>query len=259
MDEASKLHALQQLGISDVDLCRRLLEQAGGNPDVAADLWLSSRNSDLSTWTQHQGLRPRLTTSSGRPQFEDGPSAPSVPASARSRARPGPRSWGRAFWATSLSIIGFWLKLWKFLYGSTKLLFAVPLGFLASVSRRLSNVENHSQFVSNFEVEYGSVHPEFFQGEFETALAHANRSYKFLLVYLHSPDHSDTPKFCKDVLCFPETIEFLNENVVLWAASVRSPVGFRYFSRFNPRNFPFCYVLTGLDPAYSGPSAKAKV
>lgn len=43
----------------------------------------------------------------------------------------------------------------------------------------------------------GERPPNFFDGSYEQAVNKARDEFKFLIVYLHSPQHSDTPKFCR--------------------------------------------------------------
>lgn len=56
-------------------------------------------------------------------------------------------------------------------------------------------------FISDYEAEYGTQHPGFFQGSYSQALAHAKAELKFLLVYLHCHDHQHTPQFCRYICC----------------------------------------------------------
>ena len=54
----------------------------------------------------------------------------------------------------------------------------------------------------------------------EAALA-AHRQYRFLLVYLHSPEHEDTARFCADTLCDAALTEHVDRNYVAWGGDVR--------------------------------------
>ncbi len=53
------------------------------------------------------------------------------------------------------------------------------------------------KFKDEFDLKYGSNHPIFFERSYNAAVSHANRGYKFLLVYLHSPLHENTNRFCR--------------------------------------------------------------
>jgi len=62
--------------------------------------------------------------------------------------------------------------------------------------------ENDTQrFIELFNLEHGSVHPTAHVGTFREAVDVAKRDYKFLVVYLHSPHHQDTPAFLRETLC----------------------------------------------------------
>jgi hypothetical protein len=66
----------------------------------------------------------------------------------------------------------------------------LALSLLRALQRpALSPVEAATAFVAAFEQRYGAVHPEFVVGSYRDALTMANRDFKFLLVYLHSPEH----------------------------------------------------------------------
>ena len=52
-------------------------------------------------------------------------------------------------------------------------------------------------FISDFESKFGSNHPAFIESSYNTAVSQAFRGPKFLLIYLHSPLHDDTNRFCR--------------------------------------------------------------
>ena len=55
-------------------------------------------------------------------------------------------------------------------------------------------------FLETFNRDYGRRHPNFIRGSFQDATRQAQRENKFLVVYLHSPMHEDTPQFCRETL-----------------------------------------------------------
>ncbi|CAA0836750.1 Plant UBX domain-containing protein 10 [Striga hermonthica] len=83
---------------------------------------------------------------------------------------------------------------------------------LMSVSQSASEAMD---FVSGFERDYGRVRPNFVAEGFMDALQRSRREYKLLFVYLHSPEHADTPLFCEGTLCNEMLSAFLNENFVV--------------------------------------------
>jgi hypothetical protein len=66
-----------------------------------------------------------------------------------------------------------------------------------SIPTALNPDDDCATFKSDYERSYGLEHPTFFQGAYTKAVAHAYQNSKFLLVYLHSPLHGDTPEFCR--------------------------------------------------------------
>jgi len=66
----------------------------------------------------------------------------------------------------------------------------------------------------------------------EAALA-AHRQYRFLLVYLHSPEHEDTARFCAETLCDAALTEHVDRNYVAWGGDIRRTDAFRVGANFQ--------------------------
>lgn len=99
-------------------------------------------------------------------------------------------------------------------------------------------------FVAEFEHEFGAGRgPRFVAEGFADALQRAHREYKLLFVYLHSPDHPDTPAFCGGCLCSEPVAAFINENFVAWGGSIRRTEGFKMSNSLNASRFPFCALV----------------
>lgn len=98
-------------------------------------------------------------------------------------------------------------------------------------------------FVASFERDYGRVRPRFVTEGFMDALQRSRHEYKLLFVYLHSPEHPDTPAFCEGTLCNEMLAEFLNENFVAWGGSVKASEGFKMSNSLKASRFPFCAVV----------------
>ncbi|WCJ26605.1 UBX domain-containing protein [Euphorbia peplus] len=98
-------------------------------------------------------------------------------------------------------------------------------------------------FVADFEREYGSRRPNFVSEGFMDALQRSRNEYKLLFVYLHSPDHPDTPAFCERSLCSEVLSDFVNENFVSWGGSIRASEGFKMSNSLKASRYPFCAVV----------------
>lgn len=138
-------------------------------------------------------------------------------------------------------------------------LITLPLRFtLASISslllliyrivypgpRRLTDpLEDVLQFIREYEAEYGTQHPSFFQGSYSQALSHAKTELKFLLVYLHCADHQDTPFFCRSILSDPSLLDYINTSMVFWGCSVTSPEGYRVSQAMRENSYPFLALV----------------
>lgn len=98
-------------------------------------------------------------------------------------------------------------------------------------------------FVSSFERDYGRLRPNFVTEGFMDALQRSRREYKLMFVYLHSPEHPDTPAFCEGTLCNEMLASFLNENFVAWGGSVKASEGFKMSNSLKASRYPFCAVV----------------
>ncbi|PSS04267.1 Plant UBX domain-containing protein [Actinidia chinensis var. chinensis] len=99
------------------------------------------------------------------------------------------------------------------------------------------------EFMANFERDYGETHPNFVTEGFVAALQQSQDAFKLLFVYLHSPDHPDTPLICERTLCSEVLVAFVNENFVAWGASIRASEGFKMSNSLKASRFPFCAVV----------------
>ncbi|CAA2974109.1 Hypothetical predicted protein, partial [Olea europaea subsp. europaea] len=111
---------------------------------------------------------------------------------------------------------------------------------LVSVSQSTSEAVD---FVSSFERDYGRIRPNFVAEGFMDTLQRSRHEYKLLFVYLHSPEHPDTPAFCERTLCNETLAAFVNENFVAWGGSVKASEGFKMSNSLKASRFPFCAVV----------------
>ncbi|KAK3030640.1 hypothetical protein RJ639_035844 [Escallonia herrerae] len=100
-----------------------------------------------------------------------------------------------------------------------------------------------ARFVEDFERDYGRAGPSFVAEGFMDALQRSRHEFKLLFVYLHSPDHPDTPAFCGGTLCSEVLSAFVNENFVAWGGSIRASEGFKMSNSLKASKFPFCAVV----------------
>ncbi|KAK9122216.1 hypothetical protein Syun_019833 [Stephania yunnanensis] len=75
------------------------------------------------------------------------------------------------------------------------------------------------------------------------ALQQSRREFKLLFVYLHSPDHPDTPAFCERTLCAEVIASFINQNFVSWGGSIRRSEGFKMSNSLKASRYPYCAVV----------------
>jgi FAS-associated factor 2 len=102
---------------------------------------------------------------------------------------------------------------------------------------------NVISFIQEYNETFGDQHPTFYPGTYSQVLNEAKKDLKFLLVYLHCNDHQDTNKFCRQTLCSPSVMEFINSNCLMWACSVNSLEGYRVSQALRENTYPFLAII----------------
>lgn len=119
-----------------------------------------------------------------------------------------------------------------------------PIRWLFQVkSVPLNPTRDAQKFIAEFTSAYGSRAPSFHDSSYQSAVATAFEESKFLLIYLHSPLHEDTDKFCQEVLCSPQFIELTQGGVVTWGGRVFDPEAYGLSAQLGVSAFPFMALL----------------
>uniref|UniRef100_A0A6B2L9J2 UBX domain-containing protein n=1 Tax=Arcella intermedia TaxID=1963864 RepID=A0A6B2L9J2_9EUKA len=66
------------------------------------------------------------------------------------------------------------------------------------------------------------------------------------MLYLHSQNHQDTPRFCSEVLCTERVSTFLEDNFILWGGDVSTTPAFKLCNKYGTTNFPFIAVVANV-------------
>jgi FAS-associated factor 2 len=104
-----------------------------------------------------------------------------------------------------------------------------------------------AEFIQSFSAAYGERTPRWQINGWELAAQKAQREGLFLFVYLHSHRHEDSDRFCRDTLCSPAFVDYVNSTFVSWGGDVRSPEASRLASSLQVCKYPYCALL-----AFSG-------
>ena len=123
-------------------------------------------------------------------------------------------------------------------------LLLVPLRWLFQ-SRPISLYpeQDSLRFIEEYNNKYSMEHPIFHRHSYQDAVATAFQRSKFLFVYLHSPIHDDTQRFCQSVLSAPSLVTYTNENMLTWAGKIWDPEAYGLSSQLKVSTFPFMAVL----------------
>lgn len=234
-DVGDKLAYFQAItGVEDPDLCREILSAHGWDLEQA-----------ISSFTNTTSDNPSTTVADNAGQFQT---------TAEQLERPGLVS-GLAWKVITLpySIIsgslglvsgavglGIWAAGGVLSYS----LSMIGLNSNSGSSSPLPTVSAEARdFVATFQRDYGANGPNFVAEGFMDALQRSRHEFKLLFVYLHSPDHPDTPFFCHTTLCSQPLADFVNHNFVAWGASIRATEGFKMSNSFKASKFPFCALV----------------
>lgn len=104
-----------------------------------------------------------------------------------------------------------------------------------------------TEFIQSFHAAYGERTPRWQINGWEVSAQKAQQEGMFLFVYLHSHRHEDTKRFCRDTLCSPPFVDYVNSTFLSWGGDVRSPAASRLASSLHVTKYPYCALL-----AFSG-------
>ncbi|KAG2539866.1 hypothetical protein PVAP13_9NG500900 [Panicum virgatum] len=237
-------------GISDPDLCTEILAAHNWDLQVAVSSITanpSSPSASASTSSREQGPSAPLADA----EFVAPP--PPMPPAPQQQQQPG-IAWKLVtlpFYVVSggVGLVAGTFRLGAWVAGGvlSRSLSLLGLAGQAGGDRLLElppSAAEAAEFVAEFEREFGAGRgPRFVAEGFSDALQRAQREFKLLFVYLHSPDHPDTPAFCGGCLCAEPVAAFIDENFVAWGGSIRRTEGFKMSNSLNASRFPFCAVV----------------
>ncbi len=257
-EETEKLVQLRDMiGIDDVAVCRALLESKGWDLEATAreQLGIPGHREE-----QEEEEERRRRSRENRP-VQSPPRAPDlrVVRHAGGDAERGGGGFFRSLLEWSLYLftlpVTFPFRIVQSLYS----VFSHVLGFPAlsgPAARRNQNgsapfnpLEDVRRFVDEFVRAYlpeggQGQRPNFRPVTYSQVLEEAKRDLKFLLVYLHSPEHQDTGGFCRQTLCSQHLLDFLSSRqVLLWGCSVESGEGHRVSQAMREGTYPFFAVI----------------
>ncbi|KAF3543931.1 hypothetical protein DY000_02003021 [Brassica cretica] len=263
VDAADKLGYFQAItGLEDPDLCTEILQAHGWDLELAISSFTSSDPHDNDADASSSHIDRHGDHSTANPETNDYPPRGIHDDSELERGlRPPGIAWRIitlpiSIVSGSLGLVsgaigfGFWAAGGVLSYSLGMLGFGGRRGGSDSSSARLvppvsSAAGEAMEFIALFDRDYGrnAFKPGFVPEGFMDALQRSRSEFKLLFVYLHSPDHPDTPVFCDGTLCNEAFVAFLNENFVCWGGSIRASEGFKMSNSLKASRFPFCAVV----------------
>ncbi|XP_022721842.1 plant UBX domain-containing protein 10-like [Durio zibethinus] len=245
VDVADKLAYFQEVtGLEDPDLCTEILQTHGWDLELAISSFTSSNQTSASTTNSDSQPRDSLNrteSASGSGSVAD----PSPGLAWKLVALPISVISGSLGLVSAAVGLGLWAAGGVVSYSLGMI--GLGSGRGGESSARLVSVSSAASeamdFVAAFERDYGTTRPNFIGEGFVDALQRSRDEFKLLFVYLHSPDHPDSPVFCERTLCSEAVAAFVNENFVAWGGSLRGSEGFKMSNSLKASSFPFCAVV----------------
>ena len=85
--------------------------------------------------------------------------------------------------------------------------------------------------------------PILFEGPYGEAAKKSKEEYKHLVVYIHSPNHEDSDRFVREVLCHEHVVSYLNENTVFWSGSISTNEPYQLSGMLKATSFPYMCMM----------------
>ncbi|CAL4915142.1 unnamed protein product [Urochloa decumbens] len=239
-------------GISDPDLCTEILAAHNWDLQVAVSSITANPSSPTATASASTSLRePAPSAPLADAEFVAPPPPMPPPLQQQQQQQPPGIAWKLVtlpFYVVSggVGLVAGTFRLGAWVAGGvlSRSLSLLGLAGQAGGDHLPPSAAEAADFVAEFEREFGSGRgPRFVAEGFADALQRAQREFKLLFVYLHSPDHPDTPAFCGGCLCAEPVAAFIDENFVAWGGSIRRTEGFKMSNSLNASRFPFCAVV----------------
>lgn len=110
-----------------------------------------------------------------------------------------------------------------------------------TIRNRSSNPKDVAiQFQRKFDQRFGDKGPRFYEGSYTQALDNAKQNLKYLLVVLHSEDHDDTERFCRETLTSDQFVSYLHQShIIVWGGDVKENEAFKVSSMLGATGYPF--------------------
>lgn len=100
--------------------------------------------------------------------------------------------------------------------------------------------------IKNFNSTFGPGHPPLCALSYNEVVEKAHAECKLMLVYLHSEQHEDTSKFCREIFCTDAFMAFMaqNDNVLVWYGNTMDSEAFLVGQKLGATSFPFLALVT---------------
>jgi len=101
-------------------------------------------------------------------------------------------------------------------------------------------------FEEEYENLYGKVHPKFYRGKCQEAVAESKKKFVPLIVYLHHEEHENTSSFCKEVLSSPSLSKIVDDHFLFWVGIINSDLENLIKTFLGSTKYPFITIVANL-------------
>ncbi|TRY63484.1 hypothetical protein TCAL_06854 [Tigriopus californicus] len=241
--EMDKLVQLQSItGIEDLQICRALLESQEWDLEAVARAQLNLPRAPDSPRPPGPRRPP--------PALVEAANVRRVPVRARAAQVQPVGVWGRLLGWGVQWLQWPWVASWTLFRATFQSIFGMlgllpgPGGTGRALARSANAADDVRRFQSQFEADFGPVHPPFFRGTYSQLLEAAKKDLKFVLVYIHSAEHEDTQAFCRSTLATSGLSDFVTQrDILFWGVSTDSYEGHRVSQALRESTYPFLAVI----------------
>lgn len=197
-EQQERLHVFQEISqIPDQELCADILRENNWDIETAVDSFVQGRRPPPRQPSRHE---QNIQASTGGMTASAGAGSSTVTAVNFTQ---GNTSSSRA--PQEIGLLDKLLSPLRWLFQSR------PISLNPELDTR--------KFIAEFDSNYGRNHPVFMSTTYQEAVRQAFRSSKFLMIYLHSPLHEDSFRFCRylNIMSILPSC-FSNLNLLMYAS-----------------------------------------
>ncbi|KAJ3365120.1 ATPdependent RNA helicase [Allomyces javanicus] len=107
------------------------------------------------------------------------------------------------------------------------------------------SLADYDRLVARYEATYSGDHPDFYRGSYKDLIQDVKQKLQLAVVYLHSDDHDDTVRFCRETLADPDVRGFFQqERINFYYGPVHLAEAYEVASLLGATGYPCLALIT---------------